>query len=641
MTDASVPVPPASVSGARRRDPAPLGAILLARHWLEPEALHAALSAQRGSGARLGEELVASGDLSERQLAEALAEQRALEIVDPVADPPDPALVRALPDPVACVTNRIVPWRHVAGAIIHLVDDPAQAEAALRSIGADRRHSVVALATPRALEAALASVLARPLAEAAETGLAPEFSVRSLFGGRIVAALALPALAAQALAGDERLLGLLAGLALALGAATSAMRLAALIAGRRGPAPAGASSEPDVRPGGTVVPLSGRRPLPMISVLVPLYRERRIASRLIAALSALDYPRHLLDVKLVVEEDDTPTRHAIGAIRLPSWIRIVVVPSGAPRTKPRALNFALGFCRGEIVGILDAEDRPEPGQLIAIADALAAAPASVACVQCQLSYYNAAENWIARCFQMEYSIWFDVLLRGFRRLGLPIPLGGTSVYFRREALDRLGGWDAHNVTEDADLGIRLARHGMRCEVIDSVTGEEANCWVWPWIRQRSRWLKGYLLTWLSHIRRPGRLWAELGPLGFVAFNVLFLGGAASYLMMPAFWAAMASWVVSGRSLWQGVLPDWALWPLALSLAGGQIVMLACAVVGLRRRRAIGLIAWVPMLPVYWTLGAVAAWKAVLEIAVAPFFWDKTRHGVSRLDASAGSADRAI
>jgi cellulose synthase/poly-beta-1,6-N-acetylglucosamine synthase-like glycosyltransferase len=251
-------------------------------------------------------------------------------------------------------------------------------------------------------------------------------------------------------------------------------------------------------------------------------------------------------------------------------------------------------------------------------------------VQCQLSYYTATENWITRCFQIEYAIWFEVLLSGFQRLGLPIPLGGTSVYFRRAALERLGGWDAHNVTEDADLGMRLARRGMRCAVLRSVTQEEANCRAGPWIRQRSRWLKGYLLTWLSHMRAPGRLWRELGLRGFLGLNVLFLGAAATYLAMPLFWIAAIGGALTGGTIWGEAMPGWALWPLGISLAVGQAVMLGCAALAMVRRGTPGLLVWVPTLPFYWTLGAVAAWKAVFEIVWAPYYWDKTMHGISRV-----------
>ncbi|MEM6423171.1 MAG: glycosyltransferase family 2 protein, partial [Pseudomonadota bacterium] len=202
--------------------------------------------------------------------------------------------------------------------------------------------------------------------------------------------------------------------------------------------------------------------------------------------------------------------------------------------------------------------------------------------------------------------------------------------FRREALVDCGGWDAHNVTEDADLGMRLHRMGWRTHLIASLTEEEANARLLPWVRQRSRWLKGYLLTWLSHVRRPLALWRELGTRGFVGFQILFLGGAASYLAMPLFWLSVIGWALTGEGIWDRWLPTPWLWPLYVSLALGQAVMLACAAIAMNRRRARDLLLWVPVLPLYWTLGALAAWKAVAELFIAPTYWDKTRHGVSRL-----------
>ncbi len=187
--------------------------------------------------------------------------------------------------------------------------------------------------------------------------------------------------------------------------------------------------------------------------------------------------------------------------------------------------------------------------------------------------------------------------------------------------------------------MRLARQGLRTEMIGSTTEEEANCRMMPWIRQRSRWLKGYLLTWLNHMRAPGRLWRDLGPVGFLGLNVLLLGGAVSYLVMPIFWVALACSLLTGRPIYGELMPEWAMTALVVSLGAGQVVMLGCAALALRRRRSLGLIAWVPTLLLYWTMGAVAAWKAVVELGLAPYYWDKTEHGVTRVspddDACAG------
>ena len=273
-----------------------------------------------------------------------------------------------------------------------------------------------------------------------------------------------------------------------------------------------------------------------MSILVPLFRETEIAHALIARLARLTYPKCLLDVILVLEEEDHLTQATLAGIDLPPWVRAVVVPDGQPRTKPRAMNYALDFCQGEIIGIFDAEDAPDPDQITKIARRFQQVPQDVACLQGILDYYNPSQNWLARCFTIEYATWFRTMLPGMARLGLAIPLGGTTLYFRRDVLEALGGWDAHNVTEDADLGFRLARHGYRTEMIGTVTEEEANCRAWPWIKQRSRWLKGYMTTYLVHMRHPGRLWSQLGPRKFWGFQAHFMSALSQVLLAPVLWS---------------------------------------------------------------------------------------------------------
>ncbi|MEL6574758.1 MAG: glycosyltransferase family 2 protein [Pseudomonadota bacterium] len=554
-----------------------------------------------------------------------------LGVADLELDPPDPDLfapgaVGALADPTLLLELRILPWQQLAGQVVWVSDALENLEGLAKTAqahGLAPGEALFAQVSTAAFEEAFAEQYGDRLARRAEKRVRPAESVRGLgtLRGR-AALLALMTVVCMLLSGEA---GAVAAFSVVfvVNTLTGLLRLAAFTAALPGNAV-------DAKARRLLLDNADAMDWPVISILVPLYREAEMVPRLLASLERLDYPRHCLEVCLIVEERDFPTQEAIDAMRLPRWARMIVVPDGAPRTKPRALNYALGFCRGRIVGILDAEDRPEPGQLKAVASALRTLPRRIACVQCQLSYFNARENWITRCFQLEYSIWFDVLLRGFERLGLPVPLGGTSVYFRRGALEAVGGWDAHNVTEDADLGMRLFRRGWRVRVLSVRTEEEANCRPLPWIRQRSRWLKGYLLTWLSHIRRPVALWREMGPRGFLGFNVLFLGAACSYLAMPLFWISVIGWLLTGTTPWDSFVPDWAFWPLAVSLAGGQALMLAAAGLAMWRKRALDLMLWVPTLPFYWTLGALAAWKAVLELFVAPYYWDKTRHGVSRM-----------
>jgi len=601
---------PADGAGARRP---PLGTLLRARAGVCETAIAEALAAQAEGSGRIGERIAAIGAASEEAVAAAMAEQHNLDVVDLDRQPPQPGLGLAADAP-AYLAGGVIPWRRVGRVTTYAVTDPETARSALERLHRRSAQAALVVTTRAGLERAVSRAFAPQLAERAARRTPPGLSVRAIPALRRRALLVLLALAAAMALGGPVALG--AGLMalFAINAATTALRLAALFAGGARGTPHGAPRPPR------------RTALPMISLLVPLYREANMVEELVAALSRLEYPRDRVEVRLLLEEGDRETREAVEAAALPRWIRPLVVPEGRPRTKPRALNHALDFCRGDIVGILDAEDRPDPDQLRAVVHALETAGPRTACVQCQLSYHNARENWVSRCFQMEYAIWFEVLLPGFRALGLPIPLGGTSVYFRRDVVAALGGWDAHNVTEDADLGMRLARAGYEVAVLRSVTEEEANCRLTRWVRQRSRWLKGYILTWLSHMRSPRRLWRDLGARGFVGLNLLFLGAATAYLAMPLFWAAVILWAVEGAPAWRVWLPDWVVLPALVSMAVGQAVMLGCATLAMMRRGMPGLLWWVPTLPLYWTLGAIAAWKAVIELFAAPFYWDKTPHG---------------
>lgn len=364
---------------------------------------------------------------------------------------------------------------------------------------------------------------------------------------------------------------------------------------------------------------------PRISLLVPLFDERDIAGDLVRRLSKLNYPRDRLEVCLILEWGDLRTETALRASDLPGWMRIVHVPRGMLRTKPRAMNYALDFTNGDYVGIYDAEDAPDPEQLWKVVDTFERSPPDVACLQGVLDFYNAKQTWLTRCFTIDYAIWFRLVLPGLVRLGLPIPLGGTTVFFRRSALEALGRWDAHNVTEDADLGLRLARRGYRCAFMPSVTEEEATHAIAPWVRQRSRWIKGYAMTWAVHMRDPLRLLGELGPLRFLSVQILFLGTLSQFVLAPLLWSF---WLVPfglPHPL-TVVLP----WGAVITLAGlfilAEALTLLVAIVSVATPKRRWLIKWVPLIHLYFPLATLASWKGLWEMVSCPFFWDKTRHG---------------
>jgi cellulose synthase/poly-beta-1,6-N-acetylglucosamine synthase-like glycosyltransferase len=343
--------------------------------------------------------------------------------------------------------------------------------------------------------------------------------------------------------------------------------------------------------------------MPVYTVLVPLFREADMVKDLVAALDRIDWPRDRLDVKLIVEASDPATEAAVRAVAHGPPYEVLVVPSAGPRTKPKALAFALPFARGEFVTIYDAEDRPHPRQLREAYAAFRASGRRVACLQSPIVIDDRHEGLLARLFGVEYAAIFDGLLPALAELGLPLPLGGTSNHFRRTALERVGGWDPFNVTEDADVGIRLARFGYLVATIDLPTVEEAPNALMPWLRQRTRWLKGWLQTWLVHMRHPLRCARDLGWRGFVGFHLVMTGLITSALIHPVYVGLFLTVVVDPLRLWgDGGLLACAVIGLNLfNLFAGYaaFTMLAARSLALRNRAvSAGLLL---LLPFYWLL----------------------------------------
>ena len=310
--------------------------------------------------------------------------------------------------------------------------------------------------------------------------------------------------------------------------------------------------------------------LPTYTVLVPVYHEASVVPRTVKALEAIDYPRTRLDIKLILEADDVETavaaEQAIAGSTLP--FELIRVPASAPRTKPKACNYGLQRARGDLITIFDAEDRPEPLQLRRAVAAFRRLPSRVACLQAKLSYHNARQNLLTRWFTAEYEAWFALMLPALADGGGPVPLGGTSMHIKRRVLLRVGGWDPYNVTEDADLGVRLQRLGYQVKVLDSTTMEEANSDFVNWVKQRSRWYKGYLQTWLVHMRHPFRLWRELGPRGFVGLSLMVGAIPVLALVNPVFWGLTVLWLISRSPFMDAVLPPVIYFPGLVSLLLG-------------------------------------------------------------------------
>ncbi|MBX9747658.1 MAG: glycosyltransferase [Hyphomonadaceae bacterium] len=359
---------------------------------------------------------------------------------------------------------------------------------------------------------------------------------------------------------------------------------------------------------------------PTYTILCPLYREANVAPDLVAALDALDYPKHALDIKLLVEGDDPDTIAAALAVADASHIEVVIIPPASPRTKPKALNVGLARARGDFVAVYDAEDRPHPMQLRAALAAFEDGGQQLACVQAPVVVDNAEASWIARQFAAEYAIQFREILPLLARLKLPLPLGGTSNHFRTETLRAVGGWDSHNVTEDADLGFRLARDGYRSGVIGPPTWEEAPVTFKAWLDQRTRWIKGHMQTWLVLMRDPIATAREMGVGAFAAMHLVLTTGLIAAFVHGPLAAILVIDLLSPYALLTTV-------DVILALAGYCVAMFAALTACAMSNSLSHAMAAVTM-PAYWPLSSLAAYRALFALLFRPHRWAKTAHGVS-------------
>ncbi len=597
---------------------ADFGAFLTDCGLITLEQLFTARSETRHNRASLNDCILAHGWVDPLILVEAQATFLRTERADLAENPPEDALLAHV-DPKHCLAYAALPWRRENGEVLIATARPELFSEYEALLPESLRPARPVLALETEVQTLIADAWRTEMTANASARVPPVESCRTWENNlhlRIPAVLSVLLLLAALLAWQPRLLfATFVGWACFTLIVAAVQKGMALLAHLLSP-PLEAHSPPMVR-----------RKRPVVSILVPLFKEREVANVLVKRLEKLTYPKALLDVVLVLEENDTVTREAIAATDLPPWMRVIVVPDGQPRTKPRAMNYALDFCRGEIIGIYDAEDAPEADQIDRVADRFRSAPDDLVCLQGVLDYYNPRQNWLARCFTMEYATWFRVMMPGMVRLGFAIPLGGTTLFFRRDALEQLGGWDAHNVTEDADLGFRLARHGYRTEMLVTTTHEEANCHFWPWIKQRSRWLKGYMVTYLVQMRRPLRLLRELGPWKFLGVQTHFITAISQFLLAPLLWSFWLILLGFSHPL-QGLVPPELLLATARLFLGVEVLTIIAGMIAVSGKAHRHLTFWVPTLHFYFPLGTIAAYKALYELIFAPFYWDKTTHGLS-------------
>lgn len=369
--------------------------------------------------------------------------------------------------------------------------------------------------------------------------------------------------------------------------------------------------------------------LPVYTILVPLYKEANVLPHFLSSMENMNYPKEKLDVMLLLEEDDLETIAVAKELNLPKYVRSVIVPHSMPKTKPKACNYGLSLAKGEYVVIYDAEDQPDPDQLKKAVLGFKVSPANVGCLQAKLNYHNKDQNLLTRFFTAEYSLWFDVVLPGLQSINTSIPLGGTSNHFRVKDLIAFQGWDAFNVTEDADLGSRLFKAGYKTAIINSVTLEEANSRVGNWVRQRSRWIKGYMQTFLVHNRNFRKFFKEQG-IHAIVFQLTVGGKIAFMLINPLLWIATISYFLLYKYVGptiESFYPAPVFYMAAFSLVFGNFLFLYYYMIGVAKHGHWNLVKYIYLVPFYWLLISRAALKALYQLFLKPHYWEKTIHGL--------------
>lgn len=364
--------------------------------------------------------------------------------------------------------------------------------------------------------------------------------------------------------------------------------------------------------------------LPIYTILVPLYKELSKLRSIIKNISLINYPDSKLDVKIIIEDDDYLMIKEMALYNLPAYFHVILVPQSFPRTKPKALNYALEYSRGEYVVVYDAEDKPEPDQLLkALAMFKSLAPDFI-CLQAKLNFYNKNENVLTKMFNLEYSLWFEYILKGLSLLKLPTPLGGTSNHFKADILRKLGGWDAHNVTEDAEIGLRIYSQNYKVAILDSYTLEEAPNSLGNWLNQRSRWIKGFLQTFFVFIAQKDK-YKKLTLLQMVTIYIFIGLSTYNFWCLPFI---IFSIIINKNSIIDYVWLVNSIFSL-LYLYGTVIYILKNSLKfgKIKFQDLIALVLWAG----YFILHTIASYKAVFEIIFCPFKWNKTKHGVSLED----------
>ena len=598
-----------------------IGHLLLRDGAIDRHQLGEALATQRADGRPLGEILVSMGALSERGLWRNLGVQWGASLGDLTNHWIDIVLARRI-DSAQSIRHRLLPLRATRDSAIVAMADPFD-RAAVSYV--ERRLAmriIPVLAAPSAIRAAQIRVYGDEILDTSIDALhtaMPEASARVVITKDQKVAAGLAALSLVVLA-------FVFGGPFFIACAAAVISLYALVVGfRTWVIVRGAKYDGVVHVSESE--MSELTDLPIYTILCPLYKEAGVLPQLVKACSDLDYPSHLLDVKLLLEADDVETIEVVNNSALPPYFDAIVVPAVGPRTKPKACNYGLQFARGEYVVIFDAEDIPEPDQLKKALATFRRSASDVGCVQARLNFYNPKQNILTGWFTLEYSSWFDFFLPGLVSLGMPVPLGGSSNHFPTKLLLELNAWDPENVTEDADLGMRLHRAGYRTLIVDSTTYEEANSDFVNWIKQRSRWGKGYAISWIVQMRHPRTLYRQLGFKSFLSLQLTLGGTFGVALLNLGVWFLTLLWILAQFAFIQYLFPTYIYYIGMVELLLGNAFFVYIGLWSAQHRKNWYLNRVALAAPLYWLMMSIAMVKATLQIITKPTYWEKTVHGL--------------
>jgi cellulose synthase/poly-beta-1,6-N-acetylglucosamine synthase-like glycosyltransferase len=363
--------------------------------------------------------------------------------------------------------------------------------------------------------------------------------------------------------------------------------------------------------------------LPKYAIFLPCRNEKiGVIKKLIENIDNINYPKDKLDVMLLIDQDDDYLEEALN-LELPNHFRIISASVGFPFTKPKVTNLGLALTDAKYGVIYDSEDRPDRNQLMDVVSEFNQ-DSDLVCVQCRLHYTNKKNNLLTRFFNLEYLNWFGLTIHGLSKAQLSdypvIPLGGTSNHYDLEVLKSMGGHDAYNITEDAALGVHFALENKKIKTINSVTEELAVDELWTWIKQRTRWNLGHLITYVVFSRNFNENFKKLGAVRYLNLVLVLLGNFIVPFITPLLFTIFIL-DFFGYGAGETFIKNL---PYITLIGNYLLIVISHALASIMLQRGKNLILCL-LQPFYYLLHSVASWRALYKFFTAPTVWEKTNH----------------